>query len=93
MRSRKQATLVNAPDDKLFLTCEGKAIKNTQEMAAALREMNTQVFQSHVNKEKNDFAAWTKEVLGDRRLAREMRRSRTLPTFIKKVEARIQELE
>ena len=93
LKKDKKNGLVNAPDDKLFWTCDGKCLRNVHDLLTAFKEMNDTSFKHHVNKQKNDFANWTKEVLGDRRLARELRRSRTLSTSIKKVTARIKELE
>ena len=93
MRSKKKPVLANAPDDKLFWTTDGRAIRNIKELFEALKQMSKEGFKHHVNKEKNDFAVWAKDVLKDRWVAREMRRSKTLQTLIKKLETRIKQIE
>ena len=82
---------IEAPQEWRFLTCDGKEIKTIAELATTISTMDKQAFQHHVNEERNDFAIWVKKVFGDRRLARDLSRSKTIKTSVKKIEAYLQQ--
>ena len=89
----KQPTLVNAAEDQMFWTQDGQVIRNVAELSTALKEMDEGVFKHHVNKEKDDIGNWIKHVLRDRQLARNLRWTKTLSTYTKKVDARLTEYQ
>lgn len=93
MAKTEEAKVSFVSQEKYFWTCDGKVLGSLEELATALKEMDDGAFEHHVNKEKNDFAKWVKEVLEDNKLGREMKRSKTRLTMLKKVEARIKELK
>ncbi|MBR9706099.1 AAA family ATPase, partial [Candidatus Pacearchaeota archaeon] len=43
---------------KSFITLDGKSIKNLNQLYSALSEMDDNVFNHHVNENKNDFSNW-----------------------------------
>jgi hypothetical protein len=47
--------------------------KNLEEFAAGMGEISDEVFAYHYSGQKNDFAGWIQEVVGDSVLARQMR--------------------
>ncbi len=46
--------------------------KNLEEFAAGMAEISDEVFAYHASGQKNDFAAWVQEVIGDSVLARQL---------------------
>ena len=68
--------LVCAPDDKCFWTTDGQVLQNLEELKLAFGSMDDEVFLHHVNKEKNDFADWVEQVLGDPECAAALRKSK-----------------
>ncbi len=68
--------LSNAPIDKVFWVCDGRILKNMQELLNALNTMDDETFAYHVSKERNDFANWLKDVFGARKLAAKMRKTK-----------------
>ena len=55
--------------------------------------MRMQTFAYHVNKEKNDFAAWIRGIIGDVELADKLSRKRDKASSIELVSNRIKALQ
>ncbi len=83
--------LVQASAATAFWEHDGKVLYNLKDLLAALRKIDGEIFAFHVTKEKNDYADWTAVVLGDKELARTLRRIRTLRTTIQKIAKRLEE--
>ena len=64
--------LSNVPEDKVFWLQNGTKIRNLKELLVSLRTMREEAFISHVNKDKNDFKEWTKHVVKDEKLAKDI---------------------
>jgi hypothetical protein len=80
-------TLANVNPKFYFWVCDGQIIKNLQELSKALSKMNNNVFRYHVNKDRNDFKAWVKDVLHEPSLVREIskcKNAKTMATAVKK---------
>jgi hypothetical protein len=56
---------------------DGSSIKNIQDLKKELARMDSDTFNYHVNFERNDFADWIKDALGDRALAARVRKARS----------------
>ncbi|MCC7573986.1 fibronectin type III domain-containing protein [Candidatus Woesearchaeota archaeon] len=59
----------NAPFGKEFLLCDGRILKNLNDLRFSLRDMSDDVFGHHVNDSKNDFYLWIRDVFGYKSLA------------------------
>ena len=68
--------LEDVPEDKRFWVCDGRVLKNLKELEQALRTMSDETYRYHVNKMKNDFYNWIKDVFKDKKLALEIKKSR-----------------
>lgn len=86
-RNQTKHTLVNAPDECCFWTCDGRVLRNLHDLHHALQEMSEETFCYHVNKEKNDLAKWVRQVLQDSQLAKDISRIRTRKVCLEKVGA------
>jgi hypothetical protein len=90
---RNTEYLKDVPGDKAFWVNNGTVIKNLQELPGALESMNDSSFAFHVNKEKNDFALWVREVVGDKMLAVTLQMVKTRRGTIDAVNRRIKQLK
>jgi len=68
-REEARRYLADARDENCFWANDGQIIRNLASLLAALRKMKRQIFAYHVNKDKNDFATWIRDVFGDIELA------------------------
>ncbi len=59
--------------EKHFILKNGTTLRNLNELATELRNMDSETFEHHVNENKNDFATWTEQVMGLSELAQNMR--------------------
>ncbi len=89
MSEKKKKLCVDTEPEKCFWVCDGSVLKNLCELAAALETMNEPTFKYHVNKEKNDFANWVRDVFGDQKLAKGLMKAKTAKATAKQVRARI----
>lgn len=71
----------------------GSGLKNIYELSEALEIMDENTFSHHVNREKNDFANWVRDVIGDLKLAEEIVNYYERKRILKAVKNRIRELE
>ena len=59
--------------EKYFYLEDGGVFKNIKELALRLDEVSDEVFRSHVNESKNDFANWVEHVFKEKELAEKLR--------------------
>jgi hypothetical protein len=85
--------LKDAPPEKAFWVSNGWVIKNLEELPNALENMSDETFANHVNLNKNDFATWTKEVIGDRMLSVTLQMVKSRRGAIDAVRRRLKQLK
>ncbi len=88
-KSIAQKWLGDVPEDKQFWCQDGRAFKNLQELWAGINEMSEEAFRAHVNESKNDFSNWVRDVIGDDKLAGDLRLSAARAQAAKSVADRI----
>ncbi len=79
--------------DKAFWVNNGPILKSLDEFFAALKNLKPEQFLHHVNRQKNDFAKWISEVVGDAILAQRIRALKTKDAMAKAVQQRINALK
>ncbi|UCC61222.1 MAG: hypothetical protein JSW38_12940 [Dehalococcoidia bacterium] len=84
-----KAWLGDVPEDRVFWCHDGRVVKNMTDLAAAIKEMNNDTFEYHLNSEKNDFSTWVRDVIGDTTLASQLARVASQATALRKVETRV----
>jgi len=72
-----QRVLRHVPDEKRFHCHDGRILNNLYELKNALEKMIHACYAHHVTEEKNDFARWVREVLGDDKLANDLGKAAT----------------
>ena len=85
-------TMVVARPEQAFWVCDGSVLHSLADLAAALPAMSDEIYTQHVNRDKNDFAAWIELVLGEPELAATVRRARTKKTATSAIEKRVKQL-
>lgn len=92
-KSVKSKLLISADNEKRFFACNGAVYENYYQLLEGLKSMTGETFTRHVNKEKNDFMNWVRDVFGDNRLAKEIAKLNYSEIMAKKVEGRIKVLQ
>ena len=75
-----------------FWCCDGQIIKNLLDFDVVLKKMSSATYKYHANLEKNDFSQWIEEVIGDKVLANNLRKSKSKANAMKYTSNRIKEL-
>jgi hypothetical protein len=81
--------LADVPEEKRFWCSDGTVWKNLWELEIALRQMSEETFCHHSSETKSDFSNWVRDVIGDEKLASDLKRSTTLAQAAKSVSNRL----
>ena len=60
--------------DKQFWCQNGQVFKNLSDMERAFGRMGNDTFRYHASETKNDFSNWVRDVIGDEKLARDLKK-------------------
>lgn len=79
----------------VFWFCNGTVARNIYELVSTIELLDEDSFKYHVNtdKMKNDFAKWISEVLGDKKLAKNLDGVLEKRKYANKIRKRIKKLE
>ncbi|MBI2666651.1 hypothetical protein HYX13_03505 [Candidatus Woesearchaeota archaeon] len=75
-----------------FWVADGRSLKNLEELAGALQDMDETTFRQHVNAHKNDFHSWVRDVHQDKKLAGTLLKIKQKEHTFHAIQKRIQEL-
>lgn len=78
--------LVQASQANAFYCHNGQVFFNLKDLLDGLKNMGEEACGFHLNKSKNDFRLWIRDVLKDKRLARDIRWSIKKETIAEKIE-------
>ena len=87
-----KGVLAKVPFQISFWLCTNQNLRSLADLSAALQRADHEVFRYHVNRDKNDFEVWIREVIKDKDLAREIARVKTKETLVRKISERVEEL-
>ena len=90
--SDSRRMLSKVPPEVSFWLCTNEQLRSLEELSSALIRVNDDVFRYHVNRDKNDFESWIRDIISDKELAREISRIKTRETLVRKITERIEEL-
>jgi hypothetical protein len=85
--------LGNVEHWKAFWVNSGPIYKNLGEFSNKVGKLNAKQFEHHVQKEKNDFAKWIGEAVGDKVLAKKIRTLKTKRAIAQAAKQRVVALE
>lgn len=77
------ATYTVTDPEKHFFLHGGGTLTTLDELFAELQTMDRHVYDHHVNEERNDFANWVRDVMGDRFLAKNIELSKDRDQLLK----------
>ncbi|MFH1637180.1 MAG: hypothetical protein ABIB71_02020 [Candidatus Woesearchaeota archaeon] len=83
--SAKKA-LQDCAQERHFWLSSNKFLKNLNELASALEEIEDSVYKEHAK--RGDFSNWVMDVIGDETLAKSLSSARNRQSAAKKVRAR-----
>jgi hypothetical protein len=72
LKQNAQEFLSMVPEKLVFWCHDGRVLKNMKELGEALTTMADETFAYHSNSEKKDFSNWVRDVIGDKRLAKDL---------------------
>ncbi|MBW2978154.1 hypothetical protein KY331_04880 [Candidatus Woesearchaeota archaeon] len=78
----------NTKPEQAFKLANGKTIKNILELKGALKNINKEVFNCHVNPNKNDFYSWIRDIYEDKILAESIKNAKHPKHIINLIEKR-----
>jgi len=81
------------PEDKKFFCNNGEVFSTLKELENSLMTMNQEVFEYHVNEEKNDFSSWIYDVIGHTELAAAVRNVKDRKRIAKQLQKSIKTLK
>jgi hypothetical protein len=70
-----QRVLRHVPDEKRFYCHDGSIYNNIHDLKSGLERIHEHAYRHHASEEKNDFARWVREVLGDDKLSHDLARA------------------
>ena len=88
-RAIAQGWLADVPQEKVFWCSDGRILKNLLELGDTLKQMSEETFCYHSNEAKSDFSNWVRDVIGDEKLAEDLKKSLTPAQAAKSVADRV----
>ena len=82
-KSKKSLVILDIDPGKYFILCNGQTVKNYVELANILETIGDDVFQYHVNNERNDFATWIYDVFNEKELSESLKMTRNKIEMLK----------
>ena len=77
--------LADVPPQHNFSVCDGRVLRNLQELQGALVKMGDNIYSYHANDKKNDFANWVNDIFKEPKLAQRLRNASKRQDAIKAV--------
>jgi hypothetical protein len=92
---KKNASLIlgEVPFEKRFFCCDGQVFSTIEQLKNSIPGMSKEVFEFHVNSQKNDFCNWIDLVVRDPVLAKTISKEKSKDNFVKAIDKRIKELK
>ena len=84
--------LFDVPEGNVFVTSDGRYLKNLMHLRTCLRNISGKSFSHHVNNNKNDFAEWIKSSIGDEELFSRIRNKKTIKDHFVLIDKRVNHL-
>jgi len=75
LRRDAEKILANVPEEHVFRCRDGATLVNVNRRGEALNTVTDETFTHHSNEKRKDFGNWVRDVLGDKKLARDLDRS------------------
>ena len=68
--------LAKVPDNMVFWCHDGQVFNDIEDLIEGFDVMSDDIFEYHANEDKNDFACWIMDVIGDETLSKDIKKAR-----------------
>jgi predicted RNA-binding Zn-ribbon protein involved in translation (DUF1610 family) len=85
--------LRDVSEDKAFYGIDGTLLRNLDTTIHYLKDIEENVFKYHINKDKNDFYNWIKDVILDDKLAKNIKDHKNSKALYKTIKNRVDKLK
>jgi hypothetical protein len=73
-------------ESQFFYVCDGQVLKSIGDLKGSLsNDMSDEAFRFHCNTERNDFASWIMDVMGNKKLSKSISKVKTRTGMLKKI--------
>lgn len=76
-------------EENYFYVRNGAVLKGREDLLGCLRNIDDECFNHHVTQDRNDFANWVRDILGDESLAKGLSETKDREEMINLVEGTI----
>ena len=84
---------IHATQEKQFWLHDGRKLLTLHQLQEALSDMNDATFRHHVDRNHNDFAAWSLDIFGDKKLADSIRKAGSRKSMINAIDNALKNAE
>ncbi len=81
--------LESVPEGSEFYCKGGRIFKKIEDLAEGLKRMDQETFLHHVSEDRNDFASWVKDIVGDAALASKIKKTKNQKKMARGVTQRV----
>ena len=74
---KKEDIIQEAQEEEQFVVADGRKLSNIVDLAYALDDMPNDIFNHHVNEEKNDFSNWVRDIFNENKLAEDIAKKKS----------------
>lgn len=89
LKQDAERMLADVSQGREFRCSDGRMLRNMVDLEKGLQTMTDETFSYHSNADKTDFSNWVDDVIGDEKLARDLRKSPDRIVAAKNVASRI----
>jgi hypothetical protein len=89
LKQDAERMMANVSHGHEFRCSDGRMLRNMRDLEKGLQTMTDETFSYHSNADKTDFSNWVNDVIGDEKLARDLRKSPDKIVAAKNVASRI----
>jgi hypothetical protein len=90
-KSGEKKPMVVASGEMCFWVNDGAALSSMKDLSDALRTMSKEQFIHHTGMGRNDFSAWVKDVLGDKKCSADLMKAKNMKAALSAVEKHLKE--
>ncbi len=74
---KKEDIIQEAQEEEQFVVADGRKLGSIADLAYALDDMPNDIFNHHVNEEKNDFSNWVRDIFNENKLAEDIAKKKS----------------
>ncbi len=92
VKEQSTAVLSNVNPENAFWCVDGRIFSNLEDLGRGMEKMLLKTYKYHVNLEKNDFANWVEEIIGDKTLSSGLKKAKDKKSAVTLIKKRVKSL-